>query len=261
MRSPGPLFIVSSRGPRSNTFTASPSPVRATTSTAAFDLPHFHNYCYAERNRNTFEQATGKRPANARDLAREADLRRSAQSDGVGQIRITVDREVFLATETIPKGAVIRADQVATPTSGNFRRLIDRQNCACRSPEKSRAARLPAGQPILAGELDILKDVFRGESVHVQAIDGGASIRFDAIAQHPGKRRGHYGSQPFERKKLSRADRRPRTSASPGIAVRQGVFAEITFVVMGMALLSTPLAAAKKAAATQHRPWINTFKR
>ena len=54
MRSPGPLFIVSSRGPRSNTFTASPSPVRATTSTAAFDLPHFHNYCYAERNRNTF---------------------------------------------------------------------------------------------------------------------------------------------------------------------------------------------------------------
>src|ERR1700733_5022175 len=53
MRSPGPLFIVSSRGPRSNTHTAWPSPVRATTSTADIDLSHFHNYCYAERNRNT----------------------------------------------------------------------------------------------------------------------------------------------------------------------------------------------------------------
>jgi hypothetical protein len=41
MRSPGPPFIVSSRGPRSNTLTASPYPVRATTSTAAFDLPTF----------------------------------------------------------------------------------------------------------------------------------------------------------------------------------------------------------------------------
>src|SRR5947209_2533499 len=53
MRSPGPLFIVSFRGPRSNTRTASPSPVRATTSTAAIDLLHFHDYCYAERNGNT----------------------------------------------------------------------------------------------------------------------------------------------------------------------------------------------------------------
>jgi hypothetical protein len=27
--------------------------VRATTSTAAIDLSHFHHYCYAERNGNT----------------------------------------------------------------------------------------------------------------------------------------------------------------------------------------------------------------
>src|SRR5579859_5611443 len=53
MRSPGPLLIVSSRGPRSNTRTASPYPVRSTTSTAAVDLHHFHHYCYAERNGNT----------------------------------------------------------------------------------------------------------------------------------------------------------------------------------------------------------------
>jgi len=30
--------------------------------------------------------------------------------------------------------------------------------------------------------------VFRGETVHVQAIDGGASIRFDAIAQSSGQK-------------------------------------------------------------------------
>jgi hypothetical protein len=28
--------------------------VRATTSTAAIDLSHFHHHCYAERNGNTF---------------------------------------------------------------------------------------------------------------------------------------------------------------------------------------------------------------
>src|ERR1700733_10787129 len=61
MRSPGPLFIVSSRGPRSNTHTAWPSPVRATTSTADIDLSHFHNYCYAERNRNTHACRVGNR--------------------------------------------------------------------------------------------------------------------------------------------------------------------------------------------------------
>src|SRR5580698_8827526 len=68
MRSPGPLFIVSSRGPRSNTHTAWPSPVRATTSTADIDLSHFHNYCYAERNRNTHACRVGNRAdASMRD--------------------------------------------------------------------------------------------------------------------------------------------------------------------------------------------------
>src|ERR1700685_3251054 len=51
MRSPGLLFIVSFRGPRSNTRTPAPYPVCATTSTAAPIYHHFHHYCYAERNR------------------------------------------------------------------------------------------------------------------------------------------------------------------------------------------------------------------
>jgi hypothetical protein len=57
MRSPGPPFIVSSRGPRSNTPTASPYPVRAKTSTSAPIYQHFHHYCYAERNGNTLQKA------------------------------------------------------------------------------------------------------------------------------------------------------------------------------------------------------------
>ncbi len=36
------------------------------------------------------------------------------------KVRISVDREIFLATETIPKGAVIRADQIASTRVPQF---------------------------------------------------------------------------------------------------------------------------------------------
>jgi flagella basal body P-ring formation protein FlgA len=47
---------------------------------------------------------------------------------------------------------------------------------------------LMAGQRIVAEELDTVKDVLQGATVHVRAIDGAASIRFDAIAQASGQK-------------------------------------------------------------------------
>jgi flagella basal body P-ring formation protein FlgA len=103
------------------------------------------------------------------------------------KVRISVVREIFLATETIPKGAVIRADQVASTPVRQFPSLEPSPNGPSVIGRVARRA-LPAGQAIVAEALDDLQDVFRGEMVHVEAIDGGASIRFDAIAQSSGQK-------------------------------------------------------------------------
>ncbi len=104
------------------------------------------------------------------------------------KVIISVDRQIFLAKETIPKGSVIRADQIATAHIRQF----PSPEFATGSPlilaGKVARRTLVAGQPIVAGELDTFKDVLRGATVHVRAIDGGASIRFDAIAQASGQK-------------------------------------------------------------------------
>jgi flagella basal body P-ring formation protein FlgA len=104
------------------------------------------------------------------------------------KVRIWVDREVILATETIPKGAVIRSDQVATARMRQFPMPEPAWGLPLVAVGKVTRRTLPAGQPIVAEELDDLTDVIRGETVHVQAIDGGASIRFDATAQSSGRK-------------------------------------------------------------------------
>ncbi|MGA2880388.1 MAG: flagellar basal body P-ring formation chaperone FlgA [Bryobacteraceae bacterium] len=104
------------------------------------------------------------------------------------KVRISVDGDIFLATESIPKGAVIRADQVATAHVRQFPSSELSPTLPLAVVGKIARRILPAGQPIVADALDDFKDVFRGETVHVQAIDGGASIRFDAIAQSSGQK-------------------------------------------------------------------------
>jgi flagella basal body P-ring formation protein FlgA len=104
------------------------------------------------------------------------------------KVRMSVDREIFLATETIPKGAVIRAEQVAAARIRQFPPAGLSPSLPLMVIGKVARRMLPAGQPIVADALDELQDVLRGETVHVQAIDGGASIRFDAIAQSSGQK-------------------------------------------------------------------------
>jgi flagella basal body P-ring formation protein FlgA len=104
------------------------------------------------------------------------------------KVRISVDREIFIATETIPKGAIIRADQVAITHIRQFPPAEASPGFPLVVAGKVARRTLPTGQPIAAEELDNIKDVLRGATVHVEAIDGGASIRFDAIAQSSGQK-------------------------------------------------------------------------
>ena len=104
------------------------------------------------------------------------------------RVRILVEREILIANETIPKGAVIGPTRSQPLASGNSRCSNPRADSPLVAAGKVARRTLPAGQAIVAGELDDLKDVLRGETVHVQAIDGGASIRFDAVAQSSGKK-------------------------------------------------------------------------
>ncbi len=104
------------------------------------------------------------------------------------KVRISVEREVYLAAQTISKGAVIRADQVAITHIRQFPLLQRSPDPPLAVTGKVARRTLPAGQPIVAQDLDILQDVVRGATVHVHAIDGGASIRFDAIAQTSGQK-------------------------------------------------------------------------
>jgi len=104
------------------------------------------------------------------------------------KVSISVERDLFLARETIPKGAMIRADQVVVTRVRQFPLLERSPGLPLVVAGKVARRMLPAGQPIVAEELDLFQDVLRGETVHVQAIDGGASIRFDAIAQSSGQK-------------------------------------------------------------------------
>ncbi len=104
------------------------------------------------------------------------------------KVRISVDREIFLARDTITKGAVIRADQIAGASVRQFPSLEIAPALPLVIVGKVARRALPAGQPIIAAELDDFKDVLRGETVHVLAIDGGASIHFDATAESSGQK-------------------------------------------------------------------------
>jgi flagellar basal body P-ring formation protein FlgA len=104
------------------------------------------------------------------------------------RVRISVDGEVFLAAETIPKGTVIRAEQIAATRMAQFPLLQPSVGSPLIVAGKVARRTLQAGQPIVAEALDELQDVLRGETVHVQAIDGAATIRFDAVAQSSGRK-------------------------------------------------------------------------
>jgi flagellar basal body P-ring formation protein FlgA len=104
------------------------------------------------------------------------------------RVRMSVEREMVIAKESIPKGTVIRAEQITTARIAQFPLHEPSQHMSFVVAGKVARRTLLPGQAIVAEMLDEPKDVAGGETVHVQAIDGAASIRFDAVAQSSGRK-------------------------------------------------------------------------
>jgi flagella basal body P-ring formation protein FlgA len=104
------------------------------------------------------------------------------------KVRISVFRRIFVATETIPKAAVIRAEQIVSTRVAQFPGLEPAPSSVAVIVGKVARRAIPAGQSIVAGALDDAKDVVRGETVHVKVLGGAAIITFDAVAEASGQK-------------------------------------------------------------------------
>ena len=102
------------------------------------------------------------------------------------KVRISVDREIFLAKEAIPRGAVIGAAQIATVRMAQFPFPESPLSSLSVIVDKVARRAIAAGQRIVPEALDDPQDVLRGETVHVTVVNGAATITLDAIAQSSG---------------------------------------------------------------------------
>jgi flagella basal body P-ring formation protein FlgA len=104
------------------------------------------------------------------------------------KVRISVDREVFLAKEIIPKGQAIGAEQIATTRIAQFPSPESPPSAASGIVGKVARRAIPAGQRIAPEALEDPMDVIRGETIHVKVVDGPATITLDAVAQSSGNK-------------------------------------------------------------------------
>ncbi len=102
---------------------------------------------------------------------------------------MSVEREMVIAKESIPKGTLIRAEQVTTARIAQFPLPEPSQRMSLVVAGKVAAAHTTSRPGYRRGNVRAEpKDVAGGETVHVQAIDGAASILFDAVAQSSGRK-------------------------------------------------------------------------
>jgi flagella basal body P-ring formation protein FlgA len=104
------------------------------------------------------------------------------------KVRITVEHPVFVATEEIPAGTVIRESQIRTTNAREFPTSSVALASAGEIIGKVARHAIPSGQRFVPGALDEAKDVAKGDIVHVRVIDGFATLSFDGIAQSSGKK-------------------------------------------------------------------------
>jgi flagella basal body P-ring formation protein FlgA len=102
------------------------------------------------------------------------------------KVRISVDREVFLAKDAIPKGGVIDAAQVSATRAPQFPFPDSPLSAVSGIVGKVARRAIPAGQRIVPEALDDPQDVIRGETVHVKVVNGAATITLDAVAESSG---------------------------------------------------------------------------
>jgi len=104
------------------------------------------------------------------------------------KVRISVDREIFVAKDTIPKGEVIRVEQIATTRVPQFPSPELPPSVASAIVGRFARHLIQAGQRIIPEALDDPKDVIQGETVHVKVVDGAATVTLDAVAQSSGSK-------------------------------------------------------------------------
>lgn len=102
------------------------------------------------------------------------------------KVRISVEREVWVAGRNIAKGDAITADEISATRVAQFPATEFRPLNA--SSIVGNIARRPiaAGQRILSDILEESKDVRAGETVHVKLVAGATTITLDALAQSSG---------------------------------------------------------------------------
>jgi len=104
------------------------------------------------------------------------------------KVRITVERPLLIATEEIPAGTVVRAEQIKTTSGRQF--PVSGPSIDSSEQVIGKVARrsIAAGQRIVPGALEEPKEVARGQKVHVRVIDGLATLSFEGIAESAGKK-------------------------------------------------------------------------
>jgi flagellar basal body P-ring formation protein FlgA len=102
------------------------------------------------------------------------------------KVRISIEREVLVAAHNIAPGDILTAGEISTRRMAQFpaKEIPSLDGSAI----LGRVARrpIPAGQRILPEMLEEPKDVRGGATVHVQVVEGAATITLDGVAQASG---------------------------------------------------------------------------
>jgi flagella basal body P-ring formation protein FlgA len=104
------------------------------------------------------------------------------------KVSLTVERPALVAAEQIAAGSILRTEQLAVRLTNQFPFGAHALDSIPQAAGKAARRTIPAGQIILATALADSEDVVRGETVHVEVIDGLALLTLDAVAESSGRR-------------------------------------------------------------------------
>ena len=104
------------------------------------------------------------------------------------RVRITAERTIFTAAESIPVGSAIRADQVKSAKVKQFPFAGSAFDSVAAIAGKIARQSILAGHEFVPSALEDPKEVNKGDQVHVSVVDGAASLSLSAIAGSSGKK-------------------------------------------------------------------------
>jgi len=114
------------------------------------------------------------------------DGRRSASV--WAKVRITAERTIFTAAESISAGSAIRADQVKSAQVKRFPFAASSLDSLDAIAGKIARQSILAGHEFVLATLQDPKEVNKGDQVHVSVVDGAAALSLSAVAGSSGKK-------------------------------------------------------------------------